>query len=130
MESAVQIDSEILAKARELSEEFGDEFLLELIQIYLDDAPKRLAELRQALAAGDVQRSTGAAHTLKSSSANIGAMRFSELMRDMEGCGRAGDLTAMTSRLSEADAQYAAVRTALESIAGLEKVESILPSKP
>ena len=69
--------------------EFGD-----LIRVYLEDAPERLRELESAAETGDAAAQVSPAHTLKSSSANIGAMALSDLARSIEHAARAGIATA------------------------------------
>ena len=65
--------------------EFGD-----LVRVYLEDAPQRIAAIEAAAASGDAAAQVAAAHTLKSSSANIGATALSELARGIEHAARAG----------------------------------------
>ncbi len=65
--------------------EFGD-----LVRVYLEDAPQRIAAIESAAASGDAAAQVAPAHTLKSSSANIGATSLSELARGIEHAARAG----------------------------------------
>jgi CheY-like chemotaxis protein/HPt (histidine-containing phosphotransfer) domain-containing protein/two-component sensor histidine kinase len=65
--------------------EFGD-----LVRVYLEDAPQRIAAIETAAASGDAAAQVAPAHTLKSSSANIGATALSELARGIEHAARAG----------------------------------------
>ncbi|HJT98702.1 MAG TPA: ATP-binding protein, partial [Rhodanobacteraceae bacterium] len=68
--------------------EFGD-----LVRVYLEDAPQRLRELETAAETGDATAQVAPAHTLKSSSANIGATALSDLARGIEHAARAGIAT-------------------------------------
>jgi len=55
-----------------------------IITIYLQTTPKLLQDLREAVAASDAQAMRKAAHSLKSSSANVGAMKlqiYSRMLR-------------------------------------------------
>ncbi|HKE49225.1 MAG TPA: ATP-binding protein [Rhodanobacteraceae bacterium] len=65
--------------------EFGD-----LVRVYLEDAPQRLRQLETAAATNDATAQIAPAHTLKSSSANIGATALSDLARGIEHAARAG----------------------------------------
>jgi HPt (histidine-containing phosphotransfer) domain-containing protein len=57
----------------------GDQGLLrELVGIFVDDGPKRLEALRQAMIAADVQQLEQVAHSLKGSAAILGASRLQE----------------------------------------------------
>jgi HPt (histidine-containing phosphotransfer) domain-containing protein len=65
-----------------------DEFVRDLIATYVDEAGTHLDGLAAAAAAGDAEAMVRPAHTLKSSSASIGAMRLSVICRDLETAGR------------------------------------------
>jgi signal transduction histidine kinase/CheY-like chemotaxis protein/HPt (histidine-containing phosphotransfer) domain-containing protein len=72
-----------------MGDEFGD-----LVRVYLEDAPQRLRELEFAADGNDAAAQVAPAHTLKSSSANIGATTLSELARHIEQTARSGIATA------------------------------------
>ena len=76
MSDEKSIDMQAIDALRELSPDTGAEFVRELIEIYLQDTPQRIAELDEALAKGDVPTFTRAAHTLKGSSSNFGATKL------------------------------------------------------
>ena len=61
-----------------------DSFFRDLVQIFLDDSPQRIAEIEQALARGDTRQLTLAAHSLKGSSSNFGADRLRSLSEQLE----------------------------------------------
>jgi HPt (histidine-containing phosphotransfer) domain-containing protein len=67
-----------------LQETAGADFVAELVATYLDEAPKMLAALRSALAAGDTASFRRAAHSLKSNSLTFGAMTLGALARELE----------------------------------------------
>lgn len=104
-----------------LVEDIGVEDVIELLDVYLDDAPQQLRTLLAALEACDVQGVASAAHRMKSTSAIVGATRLAEISRELEERARAGDLSGMEGRASEiaelmADAreQLGAARARLE----------------
>lgn len=78
------IDSESIENLRALNPGDGDEFLREIISIYLEDTPQRIAELEESLAGGDNVRFTRAAHSVKGSSANLGAMAVRKVAEELE----------------------------------------------
>jgi HPt (histidine-containing phosphotransfer) domain-containing protein len=78
------IDSESIENLRSLNPGDGDEFLREIIAIYLEDTPQRIAEMEQSLAGGDTGRFTRAAHSVKGSSANLGAMTVRKVAEQLE----------------------------------------------
>jgi len=110
------IENEIRDKAKEWVEEYGEEFLLELVGDYLFEASARVARLCQALAGGDADTLTYEAHTLKSSSANLGAQTFSDLAKRFEEAGREGDLTTLVDDAELFERQFAAVKASLEKL--------------
>ena len=92
----------------------GDlEFIDELIDTYFADAADQLAALDDALAGGDVAALTRPAPSLKSSSANVGALRLSELGRTLEEGSRNGTLPDAPALVAAARHEIAAVRTSL-----------------
>jgi HPt (histidine-containing phosphotransfer) domain-containing protein len=76
---------------RDLLDVMGDEFT-ELVQVYLEDTPKALAALDQAATRGDNEGLIAPSHSLKSTSANLGALGLSELAKRLEHGARSGTL--------------------------------------
>lgn len=68
---------------QELLEVMGDGFA-DLVQVYFEDTPKLLAKLREAASRVDHAGIAEIAHSLKSSSANLGAMPLAELAKRAE----------------------------------------------
>lgn len=68
------IDPQAIENLRDLNPDDGDEFLREITGIFLDDTPQRIAELEHSLAVGDNVTFIRAAHSIKGSSANLGAL--------------------------------------------------------
>jgi two-component system sensor histidine kinase/response regulator len=110
------IEKEIAAKAKDWIDDYGTDFLVELIDVYLDDTPTRLAQLRQALDGGDAETMTREAHTLKSSSANVGAMTLSALAQQVELAGRNGRTGSVAGEIGRMSAIFARVKAILEAL--------------
>ena len=89
------------------------EFLAELINEFIADAPAQLESLREAATSGDAVRARRAAHTLKGNSRTFGAGELASLCQEAEAAAGAGDLDAVLARLDEIDREWAAVRTEL-----------------
>jgi HPt (histidine-containing phosphotransfer) domain-containing protein len=68
------IDPQAIDNLRMLNPDDGDEFLREIVAIFVSDTPKRLAELDESLASGDGVKFVRAAHSIKGSSSNLGAL--------------------------------------------------------
>jgi CheY-like chemotaxis protein len=76
-----------LQKALEFVE--GDrELFRELIQLFLDDSPRLLNELQQAIESKDAKTTQRAAHTLKGTLLNFDAIEAAECARRIEACAR------------------------------------------
>jgi len=75
----------------DLIDVMGDEFT-DLVRIYLEDTPKAVALLEQAAAQGRRDGIIAPSHSLKSTSANLGAIRLAELAKRLEHGARSGEL--------------------------------------
>jgi len=78
-----------------------------LMRAYLDTSGNTLRQIQQAVAMGDADGLRRSAHTLKSSSANVGAETLSGLFRQMEALGKEGNQAAAASLLGEMRWAYA-----------------------
>jgi HPt (histidine-containing phosphotransfer) domain-containing protein len=93
----------------------GDDqaFVDDLVDTYLEDAVDQLAALDAAIDSGDAAALTRPAHSLKSSSLNVGALDLGKLSLELEERGRAGQLDGAAERVADAHRQFEAVRAAL-----------------
>ena len=76
----------------ELLEVMGSEFA-GLVTVYLEDTPKNIKILAQSAQRGQVEGMIAPAHSLKSTSANLGAIVLSDLAKKIEHGARSGTLT-------------------------------------
>lgn len=90
------------------------EILAELLDCYLETAPQQLQTLAEALHQRDAALLQRTAHTLKSSSATIGALGLADLCKTLEEIGRTGMLDTAEANLSLAATEYERVRGALQ----------------
>lgn len=107
-----------LDRMRALVEMVGDDpaFVDELVDAYLEDAPRQLAAARAAIEAGSAQELVRPAHTLKSNSANVGAATLGALCRGLEEQARAGTTDGAAARLDAVELEYARVVDALAAL--------------
>ena len=109
------------AAFRALEELAGDDdpdLVSEIIQLYLDDSAGRMNDVEAGFEESEHARIGSAAHALKSSSANIGAVAFSKACADLEHCVRSTDgvdLDELDRLCGQAFAMYVDVRSALDS---------------
>jgi CheY-like chemotaxis protein len=92
------------------------DYLVELIDSFLEEAPQLLAELDQHVAGGDAAGVRRVAHSLKSNGADFGARAFSELCKELEMVGKSGDLGSAAGLAAQIGAEYARVALALETL--------------
>lgn len=118
MSSAPILNPDAIQALRELSPEGDSEFLRELIAIYLSDTPKQMTKLEEAITRQDGDSVVRAAHTIKGSSGNFGAVGFARLAHEMEAHGKSNNLAAAAAALPEFKNSYAAVVAALKQLAG------------
>jgi len=112
-EGSAVIDQSVLDNLREVVEdEFG-----RILQGFIDHVPVLQGELDEGLASGDVVRLVRPAHSLKSSSANVGAMRLSELARTVEHASREGDMETAAQGVVAIRAELPQVIAALQPLA-------------
>lgn len=96
----------------ELHEVIGDSTQA-IITAFLDDTPALVQHLQDAAQASDTERLRGLAHSLKSSSANVGAVALSTAARRIELEARAESLEKPTIAAARVVAEFARARIAL-----------------
>jgi signal transduction histidine kinase/DNA-binding response OmpR family regulator/HPt (histidine-containing phosphotransfer) domain-containing protein len=113
------INMHALENIRALSADRGDALVQRVIAAYVDDTPQHLRTLRQAIAGFDAGNLRKVAHSLKSSSANVGAETLAQMCKDMENLGRADSTEGASGILTDMEHEFQAVRHSLSAI--LEK---------
>ncbi len=111
----IQQRLDVIASLRDLSGDDEPDLFAELVQLFLEDTPTRLAELNVALDAQDPEGMERAAHALKSSAANLGAMGLSRLFREIESAGREQNIERASFLIRESGQEYERVQSALKS---------------
>ena len=109
-----EIDTTVFEELKQMS---GADFINELVDTFLDDAPKLLAELKGALQAKNADTFRRAAHSLKSNSATFGASHLSELAKELEMMGKENKLTDVEGRLTTFEEVYKKVAIELKGLA-------------
>jgi HPt (histidine-containing phosphotransfer) domain-containing protein len=93
----------------------GAEFVVELVDTFLSEAPAMLDDLRGALAANDAARFKRAAHSLKSNSNTFGALTLGVMAKNLELGGLASAREA-GEPLDALAREYARVEAALKEL--------------
>ena len=98
-----------------MQEEGQPDFVQEMIGLYLAETPPLLAAIQEAIAQGDAGGLQQAAHTLKSSSRNLGALPVAALSLALELLGRSGTVAGAAVLLAELQRQSCLANQALQS---------------
>jgi CheY-like chemotaxis protein/HPt (histidine-containing phosphotransfer) domain-containing protein len=104
------VDRKALDAIRALQRQGKPDLLAKVINVYLEDSLRLVEGLRQAVSQGDAENVRRRAHSLKSSSANVGAVRLSALCKDLEKANpvySAEQIDRMVTRIEE---EYTSVR--------------------
>jgi CheY-like chemotaxis protein len=86
--NSAAINLQALESLCELDEAGGRNLMKKVLRIFLESAQKSVIEIEDAIRAGDSKVLRRAAHTLKSSTANVGAETLSAFYRQLESLGR------------------------------------------
>jgi|GEM_PF-1841141 len=79
-----------MKRLRQVSLE-DDEFLLELLETYLEDAVRQRADLAAAEASADLQLLADRAHRIKGGASNLGAESLANLCAELERAAKRGE---------------------------------------
>jgi HPt (histidine-containing phosphotransfer) domain-containing protein len=110
----VLIDRRMLDAIRQLDDGSGS-LLRQVVQVYLDSSPALIGKLRQGFDRDDLELLRHAAHTLKSSSASLGATQLAELCKRVELAARGGSLSPDIPRVEDIEGEFRRVQAALEA---------------
>ncbi|TFW27964.1 hybrid sensor histidine kinase/response regulator, partial [Massilia arenosa] len=113
------INPSALANIRALSSDRGNALVRKVVSAYVDDTPQHLEALRRAISGNDALRLRKEAHSLKSSSANVGAETLAQMCKEMEHLGRTETTEGAAGILTHMELEFQAVRHTLTAI--LEK---------
>jgi histidine phosphotransfer protein HptB len=83
------IDKVIFEELKQMS---GADFINELIDAFLEDAPHMIQTMHTAAETGDVETFRRNAHSLKSNAYTFGATELGGLARELEAMGRENNL--------------------------------------
>jgi CheY-like chemotaxis protein len=99
---ATPLDADALQALRDLQRPGRPDVLTRVIDLFAVDAPRLVAAMREAFASHDADALRQAAHTLKSTSANVGAASLSANCREIEQLARAAEVVAAKARVDGA----------------------------
>ena len=108
------IDLETIETLKSLNPDDNGEFLREIIQIFLEDTPARIAELDLTTTTGDAPKFIRAAHSIKGSSANMGALALRDVAEKLEHYAKTNGVAGSGSLLADLKSAYAEAEVAIK----------------
>jgi PAS domain S-box-containing protein len=109
------VDIHVLNSIRALQRKGKPNLVEKVITHYLHHAPELMASLRLAESQNNPHQIEDAAHSLKSSSGNVGALSLADLCRELEALGRSHDLSRAPEILAQMEKEFKRVTAALEA---------------
>ena len=125
MEDETPIDHRALLNIAALQRPGAPPLLAKVISMYFQGSNELLGELRQALKDGNAEATRKAAHSLKSSSANLGAGQLASLCNELEDAGRRNSMEKAGPLLGRIKTEHGRVVAVLrEELAGVANAQS------
>jgi len=112
--STPAIDPSVLDALSQLQQSGSPDLVNRVVQAYLESSRELVTKLRSAIDSADADSVTASAHTLKSSSANVGALKLADLCKTLETAARQGDLSAAPQLRQKIQQEYQQVIEALK----------------
>lgn len=111
------IDLQCIDMIRSLQQDGGPDLLRIVVNSYIDDVPKMAVQLRRAIDSNDRESIRLIAHRLKSGSAELGAVKLTELFKVMEATANNSTTEELNYLLSEIESRFTEIRKALLELA-------------
>ncbi len=118
-----RLDATILENLRKLQVASGKPILTNVIELFLLDTPSRLKTLHNFIEQKDGPNLEAAAHSLRGSSANLGATTMARLCGEIEIQGKTDNFSRLEQQIQELQVEFGYVQRAL----ALELAKSKLP---
>lgn len=109
------LDQSVLASLRELQDAGDPDIVAEVGGLFVKHSPEKVDAIMQSVEKDDAKGLQLAAHSLKSSSAYIGAMRLSTLAKELEMMGRANSLNGAKEKAKMLKEEFSLVMEAIRA---------------
>jgi PAS domain S-box-containing protein len=113
--AAEVLDREVLTQLAKVRTNGRPELLTRVIKLYVAESPALIESLKEAARSGDGPRMASSAHSLKSSSANVGAVVLSRYCAEAEASARRADAEEARRCIARIETEHRSVQTALAS---------------
>ena len=108
------IDPGKIEELKTLVDKDDPDFLIELLEDYMNDSKENLKAIRYAIQAKDTVTVVKTAHTLRGTSSNIGAVNMTELSKQLEHLGREETLEGAIELIDQLEGEFIEVKSELE----------------
>ncbi len=108
------LDMQTIDQLKELVDDDDPDFFVDIIQGYIETAGVSIKELSEAVNSQDIEKVASAAHCLKGSSGNIGAVRMQKISYELEKFGKKDNLTGASELLTNLEEEFSKVTVVLE----------------
>jgi PAS domain S-box-containing protein len=111
------IEIQAIEKLRMLQKPGRPNLVVNLIDLFVETAKQSMEKIRIAGESADLKALSAEAHTLKSSSANLGAREFSQICLKIEGAAEGGGMTeGLNQLLQELEEEFTLILPELEKV--------------
>ena len=111
-----KFSEQVFDKTKAIENLGGDmDLLKEIIEIFLDDFPNQMKQIREGILAGDAEAVEHAAHSLKGSVANFAAKRAYDAAYRLEVLGRDGNLGEANEALGDLEKEIEGLKDGLDA---------------
>ncbi|MBA4176792.1 MAG: hypothetical protein C0505_09555 [Leptothrix sp. (in: Bacteria)] len=110
------LDADALARLRELDPDGGHGVVARVLRAFETSLERMLGQLESARASADEAAVSGIAHTLKSSSASVGALALSRVCAEVEGRLRSGGAGSVAGDIEQLQVAATAALTAVKAM--------------
>ena len=114
--SEVILDQGALDTLRKLDQGSNSNVLEKVISLFIETSAELVDKLRTGAATGNAVEIENAAHTLKTSGANVGAMTLNALCKDLELMGREKNIESAAELVAQVEVELEGVCRALTNI--------------
>lgn len=114
--SPAVLDAQAIERLRELDPGGKNQLLVRIADAFGTSVARLVPQMTAAVAARDLAAIRHVAHTLKSSSASIGAVKLSRLCADIEAICREGRGEDLANAIAEFDPEVSAAQCALNQM--------------